>query len=161
MKVGEKGKQLFRQWEGLSTKVYNDSGGRPTIGIGHLLTKQELTTGTLIIDGVSINIDYHDLTEEQCWALLAQDLRVAERSVNELVKVPLNQNQFDALVSFVFNVGRSAFRDSTLLKFLNNGNFASVPMQLKRWNKVNGNVVDGLVNRRQKEVDLWLEYPNT
>jgi lysozyme len=154
MQVGQNGKNLFKEWEGLVTHVYLDSGGAPTIGIGHLLTRSERTSGKMIIQGQAL--DYRDgLTEQQCWDLLDQDLDGVEKTVNEAVTVPLNQNQFDALVSFAFNVGNGAFRGSTLLKLLNQGQYDQVPAQLERWNKDNGNVVQGLVNRRAKEIALW------
>lgn len=154
MKVGANGKNLFKEWEGLRTHVYTDSGGEPTIGIGHLLTRDERRSGKIKI-GASL-IDYRDgLTEDQCWQLLEQDLEVAEKSVNDAVTVTLNQNQFDALVSFTFNVGIGAFRGSTLLKLLNQGQYDQVPAQLRRWVRDNGKVVLGLVNRREKEISLW------
>src|SRR6266852_3832385 len=152
MYVGQRGKDLFKEWEGLVTHEYLDSGGAPTIGIGHLLTRSERTSGKLVIGGQAL--DYRDgLTEPQCWDLLDQDLDPAERTVNEVVKVPLNQNQFDALVSFTFNVGDGAFRSSTLLKVLNDGKYDQVPAQLKRWVMDNGHQVQGLVNRRNKEIE--------
>ena len=154
MKVGERGKNLFKEWEGLVTHEYLDSGGAPTIGIGHLLTRSERTSGKIIIQGEAWV--YRDgLTEQQCWDLLDQDLDGAERTVNETVAVSLNQNQFDALVSFVFNVGEGAFRGSTLLKLLSQGQYDDVPAQLRRWIRDNGHVVQGLVNRREKEIALW------
>lgn len=154
MQVGNSGKQLFKLWEGLETHEYLDSGGAPTIGIGHLLTRSERSSGKIMIDGVAVH--YRDgLTEDQCWALLDQDLDGVEQCVSDAVKVALTQNQFDALVSFTFNVGNGAFLGSTLLKLLNNGKYDDVPAQLRRWNKDNGHVVRGLVNRREKEVDLW------
>jgi len=153
-KVGDKGKQLFKEWEGLVTHVYIDSGGEPTIGIGHLLTRSERMSGKILIDGKSF-VYRNGLTEEQCWALLDQDLAGTEKSINDAVKVVLNQNQFDALVSFVFNVGKGAFLSSSLLKVLNQGKYGDVPAQLLRWNKDNGHVVKGLTNRREKEISLW------
>lgn len=154
MQVGQNGKNLFREWEGLVTHEYPDSGGAPTIGIGHLLTRSERTSGKIVINGAPF--DYRDgLTEQQCWDLLDQDLDVAERAVNEAVSAALNQNQFDALVSFAFNVGEGAFRGSTLVKLLNQGQYNEVPAQLRRWVRDNGQIVQGLVNRREKEIALW------
>jgi lysozyme len=153
-RVSKQGKQLFKEWEGLECNVYLDSAGYPTIGIGHLLTRAELSSGKIIIGDQVVG--YSDgLTEDQCWELLGQDLWIAENAVNQYVDVPLTQNQFDSLVSFVFNVGVGAFRDSTLLRFLNNLQYDAVPEQLKRWNKSGGKVVQGLVNRREKEINLW------
>ena len=154
MNVGNKGKQLFKEWEGLITHMYIDSGGAPTIGVGHLLTTSEKTSGKIIIDGETCKYR-DDLTEAQCWALLDQDLDDSEACVNNAVNAELNQNQFDALVSFTFNVGKGAFLGSTLLKVLNQGNYDEVPEQLIRWNKDNGHVVKGLTNRREKEIKLW------
>jgi len=154
MQVGQNGKNLFKEWEGLVLREYPDSGGAPTIGIGHLLTQSERTSGKIVIGGQAL--DYRDgLTEQQCWDLLDQDLDVAERAVNAAVTVALNQNQFDALVSFTFNVGEGAFRGSTLLKLLNQGQYSEVPAQLRRWVRDNGQIVQGLVNRREKEIVLW------
>lgn len=154
MQVGQRGKNLFKEWEGLVTHEYLDSGGAPTIGIGHLLTRSERTSGKVIIGGQAL--DYRDgFTEQQCWDLLDQDLADSERAVNDAVTVPLTQNQFDALVSFVFNVGEGAFRSSTLLRLLNQGQHDQVPAQLRRWVRDNGHVVQGLVNRRNKEIALW------
>jgi lysozyme len=154
MKVGQHGKELFKEWEGLVKHEYLDSGGAPTIGIGHLLTRSERTSGKIVIAG-QVKDYRKGLTEQQCWELLDQDLNGAEKTVNEEVKVELNQNQFDALVSFAFNVGFGAFRGSTLLELLNQGEYKQVPKQLRRWNMDNGHVVQGLINRREKEILLW------
>lgn len=156
MRVGQAGKQLFKEWEGLRTHVYLDSGGEPTIGIGHLLTRDERASGRIWINGQPVRYA-NGLTEKQCWDLLDQDLDIAESAVNDRVIVPLTQNQFDALVSFAFNVGAEAFRKSTLVRVLNQGQYDQVPTQLRRWVRDNGSVVPGLVNRREKEVSLWNE----
>ncbi|TAN46831.1 MAG: hypothetical protein EPN21_19290 [Methylococcaceae bacterium] len=87
------------------------------------------------------------LTAGQADILLCQDLAPAEDAVNGAVTVSLTQNQFDALVSFTFNVGKGAFLGSTLLKLLNQGQYGQVPVQLERWNRSGGQVVQGLVNR--------------
>lgn len=154
MKVGQAGKQLFKEWEGLRTHVYLDSGGEPTIGIGHLLTRDERASGKIWINGQPVRYA-NGLTEQQCWDLLDQDLDIAEAAVNDRVIVPLTQNQFDALVSFVFNVGTGAFKNSTLLRMLNEGQYDQVPNQMRRWNRSGNRVVNGLVNRREKEIKLW------
>jgi lysozyme len=153
--VDQRGKNLFVEWEGLERNEYLDSGGAPTIGIGHLLNRSERMSGKIIIKGKPVA--YRDgLTTQQCWDLLEQDLGPAEKTINAAVKVALNQNQFDALVSFVFNVGDSAFQNSTLLKELNKGNYEKVPVQLRRWVLDNGKTVKGLISRREKEIGLWL-----
>lgn len=155
MKISENGKRLLAEWEGINTRLYRDSGNALTIGIGHLLTRDELTSGKIWIN--SKPVKYRDgLTDQQCWDLLDQDLKPAESAINNnLVIADLNQNQFDALVSFVFNVGVTAFLRSTLLKQLNQGQFDQVPAQLRRWVHASGKVVKGLINRREKEIVLW------
>ena len=146
--------QLLEQWEGCELKVYKDSAGLPTIGVGHLLTKSELSSGKITINGVPVK--YGDgLTQQQVTDLLGQDVQPAAAAVTKGVKVPLNQNQFDALVSFTFNVGGGAFASSTLLKVLNQKQSNQVPTQLLRWTRSGGQVVQGLVNRRNNEIKLW------
>lgn len=154
MQMSAHGLQLLEQWEGFKLNVYKDSAGLPTIGVGHLLTKSELSSGKITIKGVPVN--YADgLTEQQVTDLLGQDVQPAAAAVNNGVKVPLNQNQFDALVSFTFNVGTGAFNGSTLLKVLNQKQYDQVPTQLLRWTRSGGQVVQGLVNRRNNEIQLW------
>lgn len=160
MKMSKDGLLLLRQGEGFKNHVYPDSGGAPTIGVGHLLTKSEKSSGKIVINGESVKFK-SGLSDQQVLDLLTQDLNPAEDCVNELVRVPLKQNQFDALVSFTFNVGEPSFRNSTLLKSLNAGLYDRVPEQLKRWVYDNGKRVDGLVNRRNNEIGLWLNgYSN-
>lgn len=155
MQIGDRGKALFREWEGVVPHVYLDSGGAPTIGIGHLLTPAERSSGTLWLRGQALRLQ-DGMTAGDCEALLEQDLEPVQRCVNSAVTVPLTQNQFDALVSFAFNVGNDAFLNSTLLKRLNAGRLDEVPAELARWNRDNDRVVPGLVNRRNKEIALWL-----
>lgn len=154
MQMSQKGLGLLQQWEGFELKVYRDSAGLPTIGVGHLLKKNELSSGKIIINGVPVK--YSDgLTEQQALDLLSQDLAPTTGAVTNGVKVTLNQNQFDALTSFTFNVGTGAFTSSTLLRVLNAGQYDQVPTQLMRWTRSGGQVVQGLVNRRQNEIKLW------
>ena len=146
--------ELLEQWEGFKLTVYKDSAGLPTIGVGHLLTKDELSSGKIVIKGAPVK--YGDgLTDQQVTDLLSQDVGPAQNAVSGGVKVALSQNQFDALVSFTFNVGNGAFAGSTLLKVLNQGQYAQVPDQLRRWTRAGGKVVQGLVNRRENEIKLW------
>lgn len=154
MKMSEHGLELIKQWEGFKPDVYKDSAGLPTIGVGHLITKSQQTTGEIVIGGVPVQYA-NGLTDQQVLDLLSQDVQPAEQAVNNGVKVALDQNQFDALVSFTFNVGVGAFTSSTLLKVLNQSQYDGVPDQLRRWNKAGGKVVQGLVNRRENEVKLW------
>lgn len=117
--------------------------GTLTIGWGH--------TGT-VRRGMTISQQDADF-------LLAQDLGWARKAVEHWVKVPLNDNQFGSLVSFVFNVGEAAFASSTLLRVLNEGDYNAVPRQMARWDKttINGKKVqsDGLIRRRAAEIELW------
>jgi lysozyme len=154
MQMSSHGLALLKQWEGFESKVYRDSAGLPTIGVGHLLTKSELSSGKISINGVSVRY-VNGLTDQQVLDLLSQDVQPAQKTVNTNVKVALNPNQFDTLVSFTFNVGVAAFTGSTLLKLLNQAQYAEVPNQLLRWTRAGGQVVQGLVNRRQNEIKLW------
>lgn len=130
---------LIKQWEGLRLETYKDVGGVLTIGYG---STSDVEPGMKI-------------TRAQAHRRLVKDLATAEGAVDSLVKVDLTPNQFGALVSFVFNVGVGAFSKSTLLRKLNAGDYASVPSELARWNKVKGKTVAGLANRRAAEAGLW------
>jgi lysozyme len=142
MKTGVEGVALIKKWEGLRTKAYKDGGGVLTIGYGHTSAAGGLkVTPNLVISA------------QQAEDLLKEDLGKFEARVSSLVKVPLNQNQFDTLVSFDFNTG--ALHSSTLLKKLNAGNYSAVPSELGKWVHDNGKVVTGLVNRRSDEARLW------
>ncbi len=154
MRMSQQGLQLLTQWEGYRRTVYDDVGGKPTIGVGHLLTASELSSGTITIDGQAVA--WADgLSNAQVVSLLAQDVGVYERAVIDDVTVPLAQHQFDALVSFTFNEGTGSLAKSTLLKDVNAGDDADVAAQFMRWTKVGTTVSQGLVNRRRNEVKLW------
>lgn len=142
-KINEYGINKIKQLEGLRLVPYLDSAGVPTDGYGNT---HDVVMGRAI-------------TKEKAEADLRRNLETAEKAVDALVKVPLNDYQFAALVCFVFNVGVGAFRGSTLLRLLNGGNYDAVPSQLMRWNKitVRGKKVAnrGLTNRRSAEVGMW------
>ena len=146
---------MLVQWEGFKPKVYNDSAGLPTIGVGHLLTAQERKSKRLDIAGKPVAYT-KGLTEEQVRGLLAQDLGRYEDAVSKTLVVQLEQDQFDALVSFCFNVGIGAFQKSSLVTCVNAGKLAEVPDELRKWTKAGGKQVQGLVNRRENEVKLWM-----
>ncbi|HKU53922.1 MAG TPA: lysozyme [Rhizomicrobium sp.] len=137
--VNAVGLALVKAHEGLRLEAYQDTSGIWTIGYGHTL-------------GVKAGDSISAARAEQ---LLEADLTEAERAVAALVKVPLTDNQFSALVSFVFNLGEGAFARSTLLRKLNEGGHGLVPACLKSWIFDNGKVLQGLVKRRAAEAALW------
>ena len=154
MRIDQTGIDFIRSVEGVKNFVYADSAGLPTIGVGHLLTQDELTSGKIHIDGKAYK--YHEgLPDDVIDRLLLRDLHIAELVVNSNVKVKLTQSQYNALVSFTFNVGVGAFRNSTLLKRLNAGDYDSVTAQMRTWIFSAGQQIKGLKNRREKEIELW------
>ena len=137
---------LIRRFEGLSLTAYPDpgTGAEPyTIGYGHTKFVAEGDTCTL----------------EQAEQWLDEDILECVECLKRNVSVPLNQNQFDALISFVFNVGCGAFSKSTLLQYLNKGLYKDAADQLLRWNKAGGNVMPGLEKRREAERILFIQEP--
>lgn len=146
--VSKKGLEHIAEFEGFRPKLYNDPAGHATIGFGHLVHKGK-------IDGSEPAEFRKGISRERALELLRADAASAEAAVRSAVTVPLVPNQFDALVSFVFNVGAGAFRKSTLLKRINAGDHAAVRSELARWNKGGGKVLPGLVRRRESEADLY------
>ena len=145
--------------EGRRSFMYHDVEGNPTIGIGHLLTRSEITSGKICLDEEYIKYR-HGLTDEQMDNLLAQDLYSVEYALNYHIRVPVHQHQFDALASFTLNVGVGAFAGSTLLKKLNSGLYADVPTQLRRWIHITNKEGEleecvGLIKRRELDIKLW------
>jgi lysozyme len=138
--ISSTGIQLIKEWEGWRAKAYLCPASKWTIGYGHTRTAKRGMTITLA-DGER---------------LLKEDLQTYENAVNRLVTVPLNQNQFDALVSFCYNVGRGAFSQSTLLRLLNQGNYSEAANQFSRWVNGGGKQLPGLVSRRETERTLFL-----
>ena len=157
MQTGKAGLELIKSFEGLGLEAYLCPSSILTIGYGH--------TGK--VRGSKITLQT-TITPEEAETLLKEDLTRFEKAVDSLVKVPLNSNQFDALVSFVFNIGINAFSGSTLLKLLNSGNYKDASQQFKRWIYGNGKkALEGLVKRRTAEEKLFntpvlkaLESPN-
>ena len=135
MKYSRTGLLLTQSFEACRLTAYQDSAGVWTIGYGH-------TSGVQPGDTCS---------PYQASAWLELDVREAEAAINNLVKVPLSQEEFDALVDFVFNEGTGHFASSTLLKLLNEGHYAMAADQFERWDMAGGKVVAGLLRRRIAE----------
>lgn len=146
MKIAEPGLAIIKASEALRLKAYLPTKDDvPTIGYGH-------TRGVKLGDTCTL---------EQAEAWLREDCEDAENDVLATVKVPLTQNQFDALVSLVFNIGGKAFRASTLLKRLNAKLYQQAADQFPRWNKQAGKVLNGLTKRRARERSLFLKADGT
>ncbi len=141
MKISENGLDLIRKHEGLRLQAYLCPAGVLTIGYGH--------TGTDVKTAMKIDIS-------QANALLSKDVERFEKSVNDLVRVPMTQGMFDALVGFAFNLGAGSLKGSTLLAKLNANDSQGAADEFLRWNKANGKVLDGLTARRESERELFL-----
>lgn len=139
MTISQKGIDLIKQFEGCKLTSYQDQNGIWTIGYGHVSWGHE-----------------QQITQEQADSYLCYDLQSAEGAVNRFVDTLINQNQFDALVSFTYNVGSGSFKYSTLLKLLNSGNTSLAANEFLRWDKINEQVSEGLMNRRKAEQALFL-----
>lgn len=142
MNISQKGIDLIKNFEGCRLTAYRCPANILTIGYGH--------TGSDVVIGQKI-------TQEQAEKLLKSDLLVHCNNVSRLVKVPLTQNQFDALVSFEFNVGYGNFASSTMLKLLNQKKYREAAAQFDRWVYANRKVLAGLVKRRAAEKTLFLQ----
>lgn len=145
MKISKQGLAIIKRFEGLELDAYMPTPNDvPTIGYGHTKTAKM---------GMTITARGADM-------LLKQDLAWVETSVNKHVKVALTQPQYDALCSFVYNLGATNFRRSTLLKRLNEGNFAAAADEFPRWNKQGKKVLRGLTHRRAAERELFISEPS-
>ncbi len=141
--ITQAGLDLIKRFEGFSHIVYICPAGYPTIGYGHVVKPQEREQ---FAGGIA---------PEQAETLLRQDVQTAERAVLRLITVPLTDGQFDALVSFTFNLGAGALQRSTLRRKVNRGNHAAVPAEFRKWVWAGGKKLDGLVKRREAEILLW------
>jgi lysozyme len=140
------GLNLIKRYEGFSSRPYLCPAGVPTIGYG----------STYYENNQKVELKDPPISEDWALELLLNNLVLYEKSVDSMVKSSINQAQFDALVSFCYNVGINAFRRSTLLKLINvNPNDPNIAVQFGRWNRANGKVIKGLVKRRQSEAALY------
>jgi lysozyme len=148
MKLSDLGVEFIAHEEGEVLRVYLDQVGIPTAGIGHVVRNTQYHVGDRI-------------TQQQSRDWFKADVAKCEEAIGSAVKLPLKQNQFDALVSFTFNVGVAGFLTSTLLRMLNQGDFSGAAAQFKRWNKAfNGTkmiVLPVLDGRRQRECSLFTD----
>ena len=139
MKISQEGISLIKKFEGCEYNAYKCAADVLTIGYGHT---KDVKEGDLV-------------TQQEAENLLAEDLKEFEESVIDAVEMPMSQHQFDALVSWTFNLGPSNLKASTMLKVLNKGDYEDVPAQIKRWNKAGGKVLEGLIRRREAEALLF------
>ena len=141
MKTNRKAIALIKYYEGFRSEKYLDSAGHWTIGYGHLIQDEE---------------ELECVTLAQAETLLKADCAFAERAINEEVKTALNSNQYSALVSWVFNLGRGRLRESTMLIRLNDGLLEKVPSEMMRWVSAGGRPLAGLIRRRAAEAQLFI-----
>jgi lysozyme len=144
--TGTNGLNLIKKKEGFVSIPYKCQAGVPTIGYG----------STYYENGTKVTMADLGITEEQATKLLSNTIKGFEKAVNTYVTSDINQNQFDALVSFTYNVGPDQFKKSTLLKYINkNPNDPNIALEFAKWVKVKGNVSKGLVKRRAEESNLY------
>jgi lysozyme len=141
MHLSPAGLSLLKKSEGFRDRVYPDVAGFSTIGFGHRLRPSE---------AYPIGISF-----SQAESILTHDVAIAEAAVNHLVKVPLTQGQFDALVDFTFNLGAGRLASSTLLRYLNSGKFDAAAWELLAWDHAGSHEISGLKARREAEFELW------
>jgi len=139
VRTGDEGISLIRYFEGCRLDAYLCPAGVWTIGYGHTKGVKEGDT----------------IDQEAAEAFLIEDLEEFEGYVTEMVEVPLSQSQFDALVSWTFNLGPGNLERSTLLEKLNQGEYKDVPFEIKRWTRAGGVILPGLVKRRNAEAALF------
>lgn len=139
MNISKEGLVLIKHFEGCELKAYRCPANVLTIGYGH--TK-------------NVTEDM-EITQQEANDMLDEELIEYCEYIDKMVKVSLNQNQFDALVAWIYNLGPTNFRNSTLLTVLNQERYSDVPEQIKRWNKADGKILDGLIKRREAEALLF------
>jgi lysozyme len=138
MQYSKQGLALTEGFESCKLTAYQDVKGIWTCGWGH--------TGPEVVEG-------YTMTQNQADSQLVLDTLSATNTVNRLVTVPLSQPEFDGIVDLVFNIGAGNFSGSTMLKLLNAGDYTNAALEFDRWDKAGGQVVSGLLRRRQAETD--------
>ena len=138
--IKDKNLNFIREVEGFNREAYQDEGGVWTIGYGHTREVKEGDT----------------VSTHKANMYLNTDLVIFEIQLQKLIRADLNENQYLALLSFIYNIGATQFANSTVLKYVNEGKFELVPDELRKWNKVNNEVSLGLTRRREKEANLFM-----
>ena len=146
MKLSDNGFRLLGELEGIVLRPYKDSVGIPTIGIG----------STYYEDGTKVKMTDKAITKERAIQLAKNVVKSFEEQVNKSILLPMTQNQFDAMVLLCYNIGKSGFARSSVVRNFNSGNIQRAADSFLLWNKAGGRVVQGLVNRRNKERSLFL-----
>ena len=146
MNISQEGLALIKKFEGCELKAYRCPANVLTIGYG-------------VTKGVTEDME---ITQQEADEMLNEEIPEYEEYINNMVKVPLEQYQFDALCAWVYNLGPTNLSESTLLKLLNAGDYHLIPSQIKRWNKAGGETLTGLIRRREAESILfegkeWIE----
>ena len=144
MKISNKGLELIKEFEGFSSTAYLCSAKKATIGYGN----------TFWEDGTPVKIG-DQISKERAETLLKHVVDNFSVAVEVDIKIEVTQNQFDALVSLAYNIGLGAFKNSTLLRQLNRGNFVDASQEFLRWDKSNGKPLLGLTRRREREKLLF------
>tara|TARA_R110000796_G_scaffold106622_1_gene217084 strand:+ start:357 stop:800 length:444 start_codon:yes stop_codon:yes gene_type:complete len=139
MQISQEGLALIKKFEGCELEAYRCSANVLTIGYGHTKGVKEGDT----------------ITKDEAEYMLQEEMIEYEGYVNDMVDVELNQSQYDSLCAWVYNLGPNNFQSSTLLKVLNEEKYNEIPQQIKRWNKAGGEVLDGLIRRREAEALLF------
>lgn len=146
MKLSANGFKLLGELEGIVLRPYRDSVGIPTIGIG----------STYYEDGTKVKMSDKAITKERAIQLAKNVVKSFEAQVNKSILLPMVQNQFDAMVLLCYNIGKSGFARSSVVRNFNAGNIQKAADSFLLWNKAGGKVVKGLVNRRNIERTLFL-----
>ena len=138
--------EVIKEFEGYSSKPYLCPSGIPTIGYGN----------TMYTNGERVTMDDPEIDKAEAEKMLLDTIKTVEKQVKNVLEVKLKAHQLAALISFTYNVGIGNFSNSTLLSWVNsNPEFTRIPEQFRRWNKAGGKVLNGLIRRREAEIELW------
>ena len=156
MKLSISGAQLIKLFEGVRYKPYRCPSKIWTVGVGSVLYTEQLKMKLPERNTFCLKpLDFRRFTEEEVDGLFRRDIKRFERGVERLITYPLKQNQFDALVSFAFNVGLGALQRSTLRRKINRGDIEEAALEFPKWKRAGGRILPGLVRRRAAEAIMF------